>query len=115
MTFRGITVYENGQIREQEWNAKSSFTRQRILFEDGQWVQSYIDEDGLDYGYTVVYFENGNIYRGETFKGKWHGHLEKIYTDGRMGIGSCFNGIPFGDWRVIEKDKTEKILKDVIN
>ena len=110
-TYRSIAVFENGEIREREWNSKSSFKRQRNILADGEWQITYLDGDGLDCGYMVVYSANGNVFRGERYKGKWHGQLEEIYTDGRRAIGNNFYEKPYGDWRIIEKDGTEKIVK----
>ena len=111
MTFRRIIVFEDGQIQEWEWNSKSEFRRSRIIFDDGQWVLSFTDKDFLDCGYKVVYFANGKVYSGETYKDKWHGIRVETYTDGRREIGEVFNGKPFGDWRIIKKDGTETIKK----
>ena len=111
MTLRAITVFEDGQIREEEWNSKSEFRRSRIIFDDGQWVVSYKDKDNLDYGYTVAYFSNGNVFYGERYKDKWHGIRVDTYTDGRREIGEVFNDNPFGVWKVIDKDGTETIKK----
>ena len=109
MTFRQITVFEDGEIREQEWNSTSEFTRSRIIFANGQWELSYRNKDYLNCGYTVVYSADGNVWSGETYKGKWHGIRIETYTDGHRNIGEVFNDIPFGDWKVIEKDGTETI------
>ena len=111
MTFRAITVFEDGQIREEEWNSESEFKRTRTIFASGNWVLSFRDEDGLDCGYTVVYSANGDVFYGETYKDKWHGIRVETYTDGRRHIGEVFNDGEFGDWRVIEKDGTETIAK----
>ena len=111
MTYREITVYEDGEIREREWNSESEFRRSRTIFDDGQWVLSFRDEDNLDCGYEVVYFADGDVYYGETYKDKWHGIRVETYTDGSRRIGEVFNDKAFGDWRVIEKDGTETIVK----
>ena len=111
MTFRKIAVFEDGRIRELEWNSKSEFKRSRTIFASGQWGLSYINKDNLDCGYTVVYFVSGNVFYGERYKDKWHGIRVETYTDGRREIGEVFNDKPFGDWRVIEKDGTETIKK----
>ena len=108
MAFREITVYENGQIIWQEGNSESSFTRQKIIFTSGDWALSYIDKNKLDCGYSVLYFANGDVYRGEKYKGKWHGQWEKNYADGRKEIGYCFNDKQFGSWRITEKDGKRK-------
>ena len=109
MTFREIKVYEDGEIREKEWNSKSEFRRSRIIFDDGQWQLSFTDKDSLDCGYEVVYSSDGDIWSGETYKDKWHGIRVETYTDGSRRIGEVFNDKPFGDWKVIEKDGTETI------
>ena len=109
MTFRTITVFEDGQIREEEWNSESEFRRSRTIFANGQWELSFRDKDFLVCGYRVVYYANGDVSYGETYKGKWHGILVYTYPDGRREIGEVFNGKNFGDWRVIEKDGTERI------
>ena len=109
MTFREITVFEDGEIEEREWNSKSEFRRWRTIFADGKWVVNFRDKDDLGCGYSVVYFENGNLWSGETYKGKWHGIKVYTYTDGHREIGEVFNDIRIGDWKVIEKDGTETI------
>ena len=109
MTFREIVVYENGDIREQEWNSKSEFRRSRTILANGQWGLSFRDKDNLDCGYSVVYSEDGVVWSGEKYKDKFHGIRVETYTDGRRQIGEVFNDKPFGDWRVIEKDGTETI------
>ena len=111
MTFRRIAVYEDGEIREDEWNSKSPFKRTKIILANGQWQLSFRDKDDLDCGYIVSYFANGNVFWGEGYKGKWHGIRVDTYTDGHREIGEVFNAKRFGDWRFIEKDGTEKILK----
>ena len=111
LTFRAITVFEDGEIREQEWNSKSTFKRSKIILANGQWQLSFRDKDDLDYAYTVAYFANGNVKKGDAYKGKWHGIRVDTYTDGSRWIGEVFNGEPFGDWKVIEKDGTETIEK----
>ena len=112
MTFRTITVFEDGEIREQERNSKSKFKRSRTIFDDGQWVVSYKDKDDLDCGYTVVYFTDGDVWRGEKYKGKWHGIREEVtYAVGEKQNGEVFNDKRFGDWRFIEKDGNEAIYQ----
>ena len=83
--------------------------RKRSLLGNGEWHITYIDEHVFAYGYRVVYFANGDVWRGELYKGKWQGPLEKNYADGRKEIGRCFKSKKIGNWRVIEKDGTERI------
>ena len=94
-----------------EGNSKSPFKRWRSIFASGDWVVSYQDKDGLDYGYAIAYSATGDVWRGERFKNKWYGLREETYTDGRREIGEVFNNNRFGDWRVIEKDGTETIYQ----
>ena len=110
-TSRAIVVFGDGEIREIEENSGSNFKRQRTIFVSGEWQLSYKDKDSLDYGYAVLYFVNGDVWRGELYKNKWHGLLEQTYTNGRKDIGSCLNNKKFGDWRVIEKDGTVNIYQ----
>ena len=111
MTFRAITVFEDGEIREREWNSKSQFKRSRIIFASGNWVLSYRDKDNLDCGYVVVYSADGDVIYGETYKDKFHGISVQYYTDGSRKIGEVFNNNRFGYWKVIEKDGTETIYQ----
>ena len=43
-------------------------------------------------------------------KGKMHGQWE-YYTDGCREFGEAFNNHKIGDWKVIEKDGTQRIMK----
>ena len=94
-----------------EGNCKSSLKRWRTIFANGDWLQSYLDKDVLDYGYALTYSATGDVWRGERYKSKWYGLREETYADGRWEIGEVFNNEKFGDWRVIERDGTERIDK----
>ena len=83
--------------------------RSRNIRGNGERQMSYIDEHVFTYGYIVAYFANGDVWSGEVYKNEWHGLLEKNYADGRKEIGRCFKSKKIGNWRVIEKDGTERI------
>ena len=111
LTYRTIVVFGDGEIREQEWNTKSSFIRQRTIYADGQWQLGYTDKNHLACGYKVTYFTDGLVYWGEQYEDKWHGMRVDCYTDGRREIGEVFKNSKFGDWKVVEKDGTERMDK----
>ena len=83
--------------------------RSRTIFADGQWELSFRDKDNLDCGYTVAYSADGDVWSGETYKDRWHGIRVEAYTDGQRRIGEVFNDKRFGEWKVIDKDGTERI------
>ena len=111
-SFRSISVYEDGQIREQEYHSKSSLSRRRIIYGDGNWVISYNDiNTGQDYGFKTIYFTDGNVIKGETYNDAWHGYYEDTHANGYKEVGQRFHGKAFGEWKKVLKGETVEIIK----
>ena len=105
-------VKSDGSITEQEYNSGSELIRERIIRENGDVTYRYINKSSLlSTVMKVDYYSDKTVERSEWSEGLNQGYTEIFYPDGKRLIWESFNGMKYGKHKVILSDGTEEVYE----